>query len=164
MSDQIRVNGNQYSWGSIVLRVDGEPFTGFTSISFGDKRERAYAYGMGRAQAPRGRTRGKYTPEPVKLTGFAGSVQILRQALAALSSTGRSYGNVESEITVQYVENEGGSNEVPIIVQLHRCTVTSDLSSEEESPDPSKCELEMQAMYVERNGYTLYDPNDDTVS
>ena len=56
MSDVIRVNGNQVSWGSIVLKFNGQRFYGFTSISFSDKRERVHAYGMGRHHAPRGRS------------------------------------------------------------------------------------------------------------
>ena len=104
MSDQIRVNGNQLSWGSIILKLDQDVFTGFTSISFADKRERVKAYGQGRHHAPRGRSRGKYTIEPVKLTGWKDSVQIFRTQLAARSPDGKSYGDVEFQIIVQYVE------------------------------------------------------------
>ena len=95
MSDPIRVNENQHSWGSIILKLDYEPFTGFTAIAFADKRERVKAYGMGRHHAPRGRSRGKYTIEPVKLTGWKGSVAIFREQLAARSVDGSSYGDVE---------------------------------------------------------------------
>jgi len=157
MSDQIIVNGNTYSWGSIVLRFGGDPFTGVTGISFGDKLERAKAIGMGKARPPRGRTAGKYTVEPVKITMFKGSAQILREALAEAASDGRTYSSVLINITVQYNEAESGSNEVPILIQLLDCTVASDLSSNEEGPDPSKDEVELDCMRIIRNNVTLYD-------
>ena len=54
MADAIRVNDTQLSWGSIRCIIDGEPYFGFTAISYADKRERVKAYGMGRHHAPRG--------------------------------------------------------------------------------------------------------------
>ncbi len=156
MADQLRVNGNQVSWGSCVLKLDGEPFTGFTSISFADKRERVKAYGMGRHQAPRGRSRGKYTVEPVKLTGWKSSVKILRDALAAQSQDGRSYGDVEFEIVLTYSE----ADEPPILVQLERCVWTGNSSSDEEGADPLKEEIEIDCMLIRRDGNTLFDSSE----
>jgi hypothetical protein len=153
MSDQIRVNGNQLSWGSIILKLDQDVFTGFTSISFADKRERVKAYGQGRHHAPRGRSRGKYTIEPVKLTGWKDSVQIFRTQLAARSPDGKSYGDVEFQIIVQYVE----IGEIPLTVAIERCVWTGNSSSDEESPDPLKEEIEIDAMLIRRNGLVLFD-------
>jgi hypothetical protein len=153
MSDAIRVNGNQLSWGSIVLKIGGSRFYGFTGISFADKRERVKAYGMGRHQAPRGRSRGKYTVEPVKLTGWKGSMQEVREALAALSVDGISYGDVEFEITVQYVE----ADEIPMTVEIERCVWGANTTSDEEGPDPLKEEVELDCMLIRRNGLTLFD-------
>jgi hypothetical protein len=153
MSDQIRVNGNQLSWGSIILKLDQDVFTGFTGISFADKRERVKAYGQGRHHAPRGRSRGKYTIEPVKLTGWKDSVQIFRTQLAARSPDGKSYGDVEFQIIVQYVE----AGEIPLTVAIERCVWTGNSSSDEESPDPLKEEIEIDAMLIRRNGLVLFD-------
>lgn len=153
MSDQIRVNGNQLSWGSIVLKLDQDVFTGFTSISFADKRERVKAYGQGRHHAPRGRSRGKYTIEPVKLTGWKGSVQIFRKQLAARSADGKSYGDVEFQVIVQYVE----ADETPLTVAIERCVWAGNSSSDEESADPLKEEIEIDAMLIRRNGLVLFD-------
>jgi hypothetical protein len=153
MSDQIRVNGNQLSWGSIVLKLDQDVFTGFTGISFADKRERVKAYGQGRHHAPRGRSRGKYTIEPVKLTGWKTSVQIFRTQLAARSPDGKSYGDVEFQIIVQYVE----TGEIPLTVAIERCVWVGSSSSDEESPDPLKEEIEIDAMLIRRNGLVLFD-------
>jgi hypothetical protein len=157
MSDQYYINGNQYGWASIVLKFAGDVFTGFRSISYGDKRERSYAYGMGRPGQPRGRTAGKYTPDEIKLGGFKGSAQILLDTLAASASDQRSYGNVEIEITVQYLETSSGANEVPILVEMHNCVVTGVASSEEEGPDALADEITLSTMGIVRNGTTLYD-------
>jgi hypothetical protein len=156
MSDDLRVNNNQHSWGSIILKVDSDRFTGFTGISFSDKRERVKAYGMGKHHAPRGRSRGKYTIEPVKLTGWKGSIALLRAGLAQRSSDGISYGDVEFQIVVQYVE----SDDVPLTVEIDRCVWASNSSSDEESPDPLKEEIEIDAMLIRRNGLVLFDASE----
>src|SRR5688572_8843595 len=104
MSDAIRVNQNTHSWGSIILKLDGERYYGCTAISYGDKRERTKGYGLGAHHAPRGRSAGKYTVEPVKLTMYRSSAQEFRNALAARSPDGISYGDVEFQIVVQTIE------------------------------------------------------------
>lgn len=153
MADAIRVNGNQLSWGSIRLKVGGDVYTGFTAISYADKRERVTAYGMGRHHAPRGRSRGKYSTEPVKLTGWKSSVQAIRAALAAQASDGKSYGDVEFTIAVQYIE----ADETPMNVSIERCVFTGNSSSDEENPDPLKEEIEISCLYIRRNELVLFD-------
>jgi hypothetical protein len=153
MADAVRINGNQVSWGSIILKVGGERFHGFTSLAYGDKRERTYAWGMGKHQAPRARSRGKYTPDPVKLAGPKSSMQLLRQKLADLSEDGFSYGDVEFEITAQYSERD----EPPMTVEIERCVIVANSSQEEESADPLKEEIEISCMKIRRNGLVLFD-------
>jgi hypothetical protein len=157
MSDQIRVNGNAYSWGSIAVKIGGEPFYGFTAVSYGDKRERSKGYGMGRHQAPRLRSRGRYTTDPVKLAGPKGTVQELRAMLASSSADGVSYGDVEFLVVIQYVEATVSGGETPITVELERCVISADVSSDEEGPDFLKDEIELDCMLVRRNGLTLFD-------
>ncbi len=111
---------------------------------------------MARHQAPRGRSRGKYTVEPVKLTGWKGSIQTLREALAALSQDGISYGDVEFEIVVQYVD----SGEAPMTVEIERCVWAGNSSSDEEGPDPLKEEIEIDCMLIRRNGLVLFDSSE----
>lgn len=156
MADPIRVNGNQHSWGSIILKLDNERMTGFTGITFSDKRERVKAYGMGRHHAPIGRSRGKYTVELVKLTGWKGAIQILRASLAARSVGGKSYGDIEFQIVVQYIE----TGESPITVDIDRCVIAENSTSDEESPDPLKEEISIDPMLIRRNGLVLFDASD----
>jgi hypothetical protein len=159
MSDALRINGNQYSWGSIAVRFGGDRYYGITSISYSDKRERVKAYGMARHQGPRGRSRGKYTPDNVKVTMWKSSAQELRAALAAASTSGESYGDVEFDIVVQYVEGDG-NNENPITVEIEGCAWAANNTSEEEGPDPLKEELEFDCMRIRRNGLVLWDSSE----
>ncbi len=153
MGDSILVNGNLYSWGSIICKVDGDVFTGFHSISYGDKRERVKGYGMARHHTPRGRSAGKYTTENAKLAGFIDSVHALRAKLASMSPDKVSYGNVEFLITVQYVEND----QLPLHVDLTRCVIVGDTQSNEESAENLKGELEIDYFTILRNGLALFD-------
>ncbi len=153
MADQIRVNGNLMSWGSIKCKAAGESYTGFNAISYADKRERVKGYGMGAHQAPRGRSRGKYTTELVKIRGHKSSVQALREALAARASDGISYGDVEFEIVVQYVD----AGESPMTVEINSCVWAENTSNEEESADPLTEEFALDCMAIRRNGKVLFD-------
>lgn len=153
MGDKIRVNGNQYSYGSIVFKLGDEQFTGFTAIQYGDKRTREKAYGMGRHHAPRGRSRGKYEPEPVKVTGYTSSVQALRAGLAKRAADGKSYGNVEFQGCVQYIEDDEGE----YTVELDRLVWASNSTSDDEGSDLDKEDIELDVMLIRRNGLVLYD-------
>lgn len=153
MSDQLRVNGSIASWGHVVVKIEGERYYGWDQIAFADKRERVKAYGMGRHHAPRGRSHGKYSTDPVKLRGPKSTVQAMRAHLASLSSDKKSYGNVEFEVVVQYVTND----EPALTVELERCVYVGNTSSDEESPDPLKEEIELDTMLIRRNGLTLFD-------
>lgn len=152
MADEIRVNGNQHSWGSITVKVNEERYFGFTGISFSDSRERVKAYGMGRHHAARGRSRGKYATEPVGITGWKGSIQTLRQALAD-AGDGESYGDTVFQVVVQYVEDD----DTPITVELEDCVLTKNTTTDEEGPDPLKDEIEADCMRIRRNGLVLFD-------
>lgn len=153
MADQIRVNDNIHSWGSITVKLGNEKYTGFTAVSYGDKRERTAVYGMGRHHAPRGRTRGKYSTEPGKLKGPKSSVQALVDALAAQSADGKSFGNTEFEIVIQFVE----LSEQPLTVVLERSVIDALTSSHEESADALEDEVSISYLAIRRNGKYLMD-------
>lgn len=156
MSDDVRINGNVMSWGSIKVKVAGELFTGFTALEYEDARERALFYGMGRSHAPKGKTRGKYTPSACKLTGKKSSIQAVRDKLAALSDSGTSYGDVEFLVTAEYVD----SGEAPMLVGLEQCHWTKNTSSEEENPDPLSESMEFLPLRIRRNGTVLFDESE----
>jgi hypothetical protein len=89
----------------------------------------------------------------VKLTGWKASVQQLRQELALQSLAPGGYGDVEFEIDVQYIE----ADEMPIQVLIERCVWAGNSTSDEESPDPLKEEIEIDCMLIRRNGLVLFD-------
>jgi hypothetical protein len=153
MADSIRVNGNLMSWGSIKFKLDGSLYVGFNSISYADKRERVKGYGMGQHHAPRGRSRGKYSTDLVKVRGHKTSVQALRAAIAAKSVDGISYGDVEFEGVVQYVD----TGEEPVTVELGGLVWAENTSNEEESADPLNEEFALDCMAIRRNDLVLFD-------
>lgn len=152
MSDEIRVNGNTHSWGSITIKAGEQQFTGFTEISYADSRERGKGYGMGKHQAPTRRSRGKYAVENTKLKGFKATIQQLREDLAALGD-GTNYGDVEFLVVIQYIDTGDKS----ITVELGRNVFVKNSSSESEGSDPLQEDIELDTMWIKRNGKTLFD-------
>jgi hypothetical protein len=153
MGDSVRINGNAYSWGSIVCKVDGERYVGFKEIGYGDSRERTQFHGMNRAHKPIARSRGKYTTKPVKLTGLKSAAGALRNALAAKASNQRSFGSVEFEIAITYEEESLGV----VLDQLISCVIVDNDASHTEAPDPLSETLEIQCMEVLWDGKKLAD-------
>lgn len=152
MSDPRHVPGNELSWSSIKLYIKDVPWTGITSLSGGDKRERVYGYGLGAHHGPSRRSKGKYTPEPLKGTGWKSSVQMIREALADASDTGTAYGDVVFDVVEQYVEGD-----FHITVEYLECVWTENAHSHEENPDPLKEDFVFMPMRVKRNGTVLWD-------
>lgn len=159
MADQVRVNGVQLSWSSSKLTIDNETFTGVTSISFGDALETAYAYGMGRSHGPRGRSAGKYTPEPLVLGMWKSSAQELRRMLserAQQQGRGASYGKAVVPIVLQFIE----ADDTTVTVEFEECRYTKATESNEEGPDALKEDVEFSPMRIRRNGLVLFDESE----
>lgn len=153
MSDQVRVNGVLFSRASCQLKMEGEPFYGWTAIEYGDKRERAYGYGAGRHGGPRGITKGKYTPDPLVLTVFSDTADAIRSSLAKRASDGKSYG----EPAVLWTLSISEPGLTSVLVELEGCVFSEDSGSAEDSADPLSEKLTFMPMRVKRNGRSLYD-------
>ncbi len=151
MSDKKRINGDVYSWGSLIAKADGDEFTGILALSFSQKRERTKQYGTGRHQAPRGRTKGKYSAE-AKITLVRGTMADWIAFLAAKAPDGVSYGDTVFQLTAQYVEPD----ETPMLVELVDCCIGSEDSSDEEGNESLKDEIGLDVMWIKKNGFTLY--------
>jgi hypothetical protein len=147
--DAPRVNGNQLSWGSIFIRVDGLDVYGSTEISYGIKRERTKGYGRG--PRPRGRTTGKVTYENPKIKMARQTWANLQAYLAAQSADGTSYGNTEFGVFV-----EGAEETEVFYASLQRCVVVGVSSSDAEGADPSVTEIEVDTMQIKENGLVIY--------
>jgi hypothetical protein len=152
MADDVRINGNQHGWASVIFKIAGKTWYGIKSIKYGDKRTRTKTYGMGRAHAPRGRTPGKYEVDPVAISMEKWSAKLLRDELAAKSTTGgTSFGDTVFQVVVQYTE---GNNTVTD--ELVDCTWSGDAGSVEEGPDGVYDEIEFDCMRILRNGKSLF--------
>ncbi len=153
--DDLRVNGNLIGWGSHIFKVDGERVIGVTAIGWDQTRERAFGWGMNRAHAPIAATAGKYTPGMVKLTIYKHTADALRDRFAAAADDGVSYGNPRLPMFLQYVEGDKVST-----VEFDEAAIQKDGGNDEENPDPTKEEWEMQVMRIKVNGKTLYDSSE----
>lgn len=150
--DRKRINGNVYSWGSIVAKCNGEEFSGLIGVTYSQKRERSKQYGTGRHQAPRGRTRGKYSAE-AKITVVRGTMSDFINFLASQASDGISYGDVSFQLTIQFVEDD----ETPMLVECLDCVIASEDSTDDEGNESLKDEVGIDVMRIRKNGKTLYD-------
>jgi hypothetical protein len=134
----------------VIFKVQGVTFRGIKAIDYGEKRERAKAWGMGRDYAPMGRTSGKYTPDPLKLTIFKSS--LAEFLLMFTGPTGTL--NQEREIVLQYVEV---GTEAPMTVEFRRAVIASRHTALDESPEASVEEIELDVMSMSENGLTLHE-------
>lgn len=150
--DRKKINGNVYSWGSIVVKCDGQEFNGLYSFKFSQKRTRVKQYGTGRHQKPRGRTRGKYEPN-ASLGVFRGTCADFINFLADQAEDGQSYGDVVFHITAQWVEDD----ETPMLVECFDCVIGGEDSTDDEGNESLKDEIELDVMEIRKNGATLYD-------
>lgn len=153
--DGISVNGVDYSWGSITFKCNGAIFSGFTKISYGDKRTRTKGYSAGRHHAPTHRSNGKYEVDPSKVTGYKDELQALRAWLALQSPDGVSYGNVEFQGVIQFEERD----------KLHQIDLVDlvwfeDSAAHEESPDLLMEEVSFDPMRILRDGLCLFDASE----
>lgn len=154
MADFIRINDQAYSWSSVILKMDQQPYTGVTSIEYGDSRERAKGYGIGRHHAPTRRSAGKYVPDPVKIKGYASTIQSLIDSLAMRSANGISYGNVKFPIMIQLIEP---GSELPMMTTIDGCVITKISSAYAEGPELLMQDIECDCMAIYRNKKTLFD-------
>lgn len=161
MSDLLRVNGNAVGWGSLKFKLNGVRYYGFTAVSYGQKLESTLVYGMHRSQAPQGGTSGKYTPDMVKVKGRVASVLALKQAVAALSPSGRSYGVARFSGTLFYYEpGVAGSLGESHRVEFAGLKWAETAVSAEEGPDPINDEFSLQVLAIREDGLVLFDDSE----
>ena len=157
MADQIFINGNAMSWASLKVKIAGQLILGYTGLNYGDKRDQALLYGAGRAQTPRGKTSGVYTPDPCKITGYVSTIAEMRRMLAELSESGASYGGVEFQVVAQFIEN--GSEEAQT-VEINGCTWASSSASFTQGTEGLQEDVEFLPMEIWRNGLALFEMQD----
>ena len=153
MADLQRVNGNLISWGSLTLKLGNELWSGVTEVTFSQKVEKTKGYGSGPHQGPRGRSKGKYTCEPVKLKMFLDSERELRMKLKALATDGRSYGTVTFDGELFFAE----ANLPAHHAIFYGLQWTSESVTASEGSEGIMSEIELDCMFMQRDGGTLFD-------
>lgn len=150
--DRKKINGNVFSWGSIVAKANGQEFNGIVGVKYSVKRTRVKQYGTGRHQKPRGRTRGKYEPN-ASITVVRGTAADFINFLKSQAEDLKSYGDSTFHLTIQYVEDD----ETPMLVEIFDCVIAGEDSTDDEGNESLKDDFELDVMEIRKNGGTLYD-------
>lgn len=158
MSDQVLVNGNLLSRASCTLKMNGEPFYAWQTIEFGDKRERAYGYGANRSYKPLGKTKGKYTPDPLVIGFLEHASKAVLDSLGKLASDGKSVGE-PSVLWTLSIDEPGVAS---VLNEIEGCTLAELSASVEETAEGIVEKLTFMPMGVKRNGLSLYDQSTGT--
>jgi hypothetical protein len=153
MGDTVRIQGNPHDWGSTIFKIASERYFGFSSIGWGEKRNRKPVFGSGRSRRPRGQTNGKYEPGTIKIKGEKAMILQLKEDLARLSASGRSYGDPKVPIVLQYIEY----GQKPITEAFYNCAFISQDNQNEDNEDPITDEVEFTFEYHTTNGLHLYE-------
>lgn len=156
MSDVQRINGNAYSWSSVVIKLDSQRFYGVTSLTFADKLEVGLGYGQGRHFAPLARTGGKYSCDDTKIVMRTSSFSDFAEYLATRAPDGISIGFAEWTVDAQWVEPAQLALS-PMQAVLNRCRLIGVNQTQEQNTDETTVELTVSVMWILRNGLTLFD-------
>lgn len=139
----MNINGNEFSWSSVALRLLGQKTTGFKAIKYSDEiegREPVY-----KASVVSGaRTRGRYKVGDCSLTMHLSDFKTLMERL------GNGWGEVEGEIVVQFREGSDYHEHV-----LERVRLGGADHSNEEGTDASEVEIPLSVMRIRRDGVYL---------
>lgn len=140
------INGNRFDFSSVEFNLQNVLFAGgVKEMNYKHKLEPGKVY-SNHAQ-PIGRTRGQYTPE----AGFTMYKSEYQQLVALL---GPGYMEVSFPITVMYAEP--GSDVVSDV--LMGCRIMSDEDTGGEGGDPLAVAVELDFMYLIRNGVSPINP------
>jgi hypothetical protein len=149
--DEIRVNG-KIADGSIVIKLRGKEYSGFTEISYDDGVEVGKVWGLSKFRGPRGRTRGKYDASDASLKGPKSTIEELFKDLKSISDDG-SISGPEFPITVAYVDGTKS-----YVDTLKQCRVLKRKAGPPaaDSADAVIDELTLSVMSIDWNGNTLF--------
>lgn len=150
----LNINGRLVSWSHTRLVLDGDIFTGFTSITWDETVEVAVAYLATESHAPVAFSEGKYVPGDLKIKGPVHAIAQLRDWWSAKSADGRSYGTVHlNNGQLQWDLGDGNPEQS---VEWETIKWTGNSNANEESPDPREEEITLKFLKCRRNGKTLY--------
>lgn len=132
------VNGREFSFPSVTVRVNGEELFDFKGIKYSEKISRGKLYSNQRK--PRARTRGK--------SEFEGSITFYKSGFAELiARLGPGWADEELTIVVQHAEGDDIVTDT-----LLRVLLNGGDGSAEEGEDPLEVECELDIMDIEWGG------------
>lgn len=142
MATYPQVNGNRYDFSSVEFNLRGRTYVGIKEIQYSDELEP----GDVRGTLPQrvGRTRGEYKTE--------GSCTMYRQEFDELvADLGDGFGEVPFDAVVTYA-NDG---QPTITDKLVGCRIKKAENSHSQGTDPLEVKLDLDFMYLLRNGKAL---------
>lgn len=148
----VRVNNTIYSSTSTVMNIDGEPWTGFKSIDYEQKRTRKVVHAGRQDGRPVGWTAGKYEGPTLKLKFLKDSASALKVDLAAQGAG--SFGDHEFTFLLQCVEPVIGL--LPITLVGNPCVIIGEHESREEGSDEIVTEFDVACLNLIENGLALW--------
>lgn len=148
------VNGRHYSWASAEINIDGQVYTGITSINYKEELKPSLVEGTG--VYPQGDTRGVYTcSADMEMTLHAANA--LRAALSAKQENG-SVGLVRFAVLVYFAE---GPDDPTHEVKIVNCRWQgADNSNAKGSADASLEKVTLHPWWLEKDGTRLLAPAD----
>lgn len=136
-------NGNEYSWSSYKLRLDGTEITDIKGAKYAEEVEGADPV-YGASRVPRGRVAGRYKPGDATITFY-------RSGWAAfLATAGTDYSRKRFTLVHQW--DEGGTVHT---AKLEDCRVIGSDHSAEEGTDPSEVEVKIAFLRLIQDGTEL---------
>ncbi len=154
------VNGRLISYGHHRLTFFGDLVDGIQSISWGHSRKRPKGYGADPAKGERGRGKGKYEVDVLKIKGHTDTIGKL-QVRFAQEAGKADITDVKCPIVLQYDTNDDDGNGGDEFVYSFRdCQWETDSGTAEDG-DPLQEEVELSPTRISKtiNGVkvTLYD-------
>lgn len=153
MTDKVRINGVEYSWTSVDLKIGGVPYDGILSIDFGQSRKRAAVYGARKDGRKLGRTAGKYETPGLTIRMLTRTFDILTTILTPLGLG--SYGDAEVPIFLQYVESPTAGL-TPVTITFSKCAIDEEKESLAEGIEASAVDVTFDFTEMRRNGKQLW--------
>lgn len=157
----LNINGRLVSWNHTRFTLDGDLFTGYTSITWDESVEVVMGYAATKDHAPNAWSGGKYVPGDLKIKGKVHQINELRAWFAAKSDDGRSYGPNNVQISSAQLQWDMGDGTPEQSVEWETIIWTGNSNTNDENPDPREEEIVLKFLKCKRNGFTLYDSSDE---
>jgi hypothetical protein len=151
--DQRFYHGTVLGWNSCTFLIGSARIFGLTAISLAQSRDRQNMTGMDPSGKPLGQSRGALKTEPTKIRVYAETAKQIRNALAAASPTGTSYG--ESQVTCDFFGAELSSGQAASAT-LNLCTYIGETSGWDDTQQALVEEITLLSEFIERDGKVLY--------